>query len=288
MAKGNDGNLLQHAVECEIVRNLQNQMGDKSFELIVTHGMAPFDRVTDTGRPATRLFRDWLDVGTGRDRRFREFAERNLPAVVVAYRRCLTTYLHYPNTGELVAAIVGRDRIVGDISEFDRAIADVVAATWQETSVCVHHGDWREHTGAISDRRPVGPWLMTMDPMTFDLRGGHADFLHQDFALIDTCVRNRLDSEYPGCFCLFCYSMSLEREQIFRAQAGDFANRLNRCSAFLRAKAANGRDHQLRHHVGMLISNDTNLLSAVESVWERVVAGPVRWLNHIKEVQKSE
>jgi hypothetical protein len=274
MAKGNDGNLLQHAIECEIVRTLVTAQGHDELDLIVTHGMSPFEPVSDTGQPNTRLFGDWLDVAVARKRAHRLPQESAFPAVVVAYRRCLATYLHYPNTGELVASLVGRNRIYGEICEFDETIATDLRQAWQNTHVNVCHGDWRHQISAISERVTARAWLMTMDPMTFDPNGGLANFGPADFGLIEACLREKLDSQHPGCFCLFCYSMTQDRENEFRASAQDFATKLGQTALFATVQARHGRDRQVQTHAGVLISNCGRVTDRVAQVWDEMLNGP--------------
>ena len=43
MAKGNDGHLLQHAVEAELAFTLFDRGGGNGLYLVLTHGMRPFE-----------------------------------------------------------------------------------------------------------------------------------------------------------------------------------------------------------------------------------------------------
>ena len=45
MARGNDGNLLQHTVEAEIIAALTAGMDPPSLYLVCTHSMAPFEPI---------------------------------------------------------------------------------------------------------------------------------------------------------------------------------------------------------------------------------------------------
>jgi hypothetical protein len=43
MAKGNDGNFLQHSVELTAASHLATLSADSSLHISITHGMAPFE-----------------------------------------------------------------------------------------------------------------------------------------------------------------------------------------------------------------------------------------------------
>ena len=280
MAKGNDGNLLQHTVECEIVRELLAQSGASRLNLIATHGMAPFESLTDTGRPNTKLLRDWLDVATGRIRKFRFEDCENLPAVVRAYRQCHTTFLHYPNTPELAAALVGRGNLDGFVCELNGDTCKKLKDVWDGTKLGLLHGEWRDHVDQIAAKIPNEPWLVTMDPNTFefgDVRRLPANFHSSDFDHCRKLVKGRLQSNLPGSFCLCCYSMNDATERRFHEECTTFAASLDCQPSFLRVQAQNGRDHAPRFHVGLILSNQPDLVKRIESTWEKMKLGPSKW-----------
>ena len=43
MAKGNDGNFLQHSIETAVGYQLSRLAADRELHLSITHGMAPFE-----------------------------------------------------------------------------------------------------------------------------------------------------------------------------------------------------------------------------------------------------
>ena len=44
MAKGNDGNYLQHCIEVELASRLLDESAGKGLQVALTHGMAPFEQ----------------------------------------------------------------------------------------------------------------------------------------------------------------------------------------------------------------------------------------------------
>ena len=47
MAKGNDGNYLQHCVEVEAAVQLAQASADGRLHVALTHGMAPFEQIDE-------------------------------------------------------------------------------------------------------------------------------------------------------------------------------------------------------------------------------------------------
>ena len=99
MAKGNDGNLLQHGIELAAV----SAIGSKPLWLTCTHSMAPRESCPEPNRD--RRLRHWLksQVATS--------------SVGAAYRLTNATLDSYPNTSELIAATLSDENIRGDLFE---------------------------------------------------------------------------------------------------------------------------------------------------------------------------
>ena len=74
MAKGNDGNLLQHWVEADSAARLHRIVKQEPLHIALTHGMAPFERF-EPRKPGASGFRRldaWL--ATARSARLSEDA----------------------------------------------------------------------------------------------------------------------------------------------------------------------------------------------------------------------
>jgi hypothetical protein len=149
MAKGNDGNLLQHGVELAAVSAITNH----SLHLTCTHSMAPRESCPAPSR--NRRLCHWLNSGLG------------FPSVVAAYRRNEASLDRYPNTAELVASIIGDDNISGDLFEVSENKVTKLLARWSETDLHVHGNSWRQGLSKVKPPAPETSWLFTMDPMTF-------------------------------------------------------------------------------------------------------------------------
>jgi len=84
MAKGNDGNLLQHWVEADLAARLHGMAKDASFHVALTHGMAPFDSFEPRKFGTSGFGRLDAVLATARSARLPE----GVPAVASAYRAC--------------------------------------------------------------------------------------------------------------------------------------------------------------------------------------------------------
>lgn len=170
MAKGNDGNYLQHSVEVALATHLA---GDRNgLHIAFSHGMAPYEPSGDCSPgTAVALLRDALQTA-------REPVVGLEPSLVVAYRATAASPDHYPNSAELLRAVVGADRLSGAITEVDPSKYVALQEAWRGTAVVVVEASWRgevEPGGALS--APVGldvPWLFSMDPMTYS-EGAESD-----------------------------------------------------------------------------------------------------------------
>jgi hypothetical protein len=107
MARGNNGNYLQHSVELAAARRLMSQ--DGHLHLALCHGMSPYEPCDPPRR--------------GQDRRLllaalaqaEQSPRPGEAAIIGAYRALSATLARYPNTGELVASITDRRRLSGGI-----------------------------------------------------------------------------------------------------------------------------------------------------------------------------
>lgn len=209
MAKGNDGNYLQHSVELALAVALAQSSPDGGLHIMLTHGMAPTQACGSLPHGQTRkaLCRA-LQLGQ---------ASPSLeePAVVKAYRATNASLEKYPNSAELIAASVGRLRLSGGITEVDRAKHAQLMERWQGTQVKPILGSWRpEMVGAgvhtwASPSRTKSPWLLSMDPMTYsEARLRDDDKLYRaDGERIGRALRPFVESGVPGVAIIFAYAV---------------------------------------------------------------------------------
>jgi len=149
MAKGNDGNLLQHGIELAAVSAIAN----RSVRLTCTHSMAPRESCPEPKRD--RRLRHWLN------------SELDFPSVAAAYRKTNASIENYPNTAELVASKLGNDNICGDLFEVSEIKVGQLRTRWSETELQVHGNSWRQGLAGVEIPSAKTSWLFTMDPMTF-------------------------------------------------------------------------------------------------------------------------
>lgn len=282
MAKGNDGNLMQHAVECDVIRHLADDQSTGELYLVTTHSMGPFEKLSDAGRPFSKKLTTWLDVASGKTLRFRSVDDDSLPAVVAAYRATHTSYLHYPNTATLATAMLGEERLTGWLSEKSVDTFDLLASACAGKRLIPLLGNWRDHLPRYKQAVPASPWMVSLDPFTYQPLGGgmgsdSPDFHDADFTLLEEIVTAYLKSNKPGAFCLFVYSLASEHEGLLETRFSDFCEELQLSPSTVRVQASFGRDHQERWHVGLLASNEKCVTESVKNNWSRVSEGPAVW-----------
>ena len=226
MAKGNDGNYLQHCIEIESAVLLAQTEPEGRLHVALTHGMEPFERLGESKRYVRHsLLCGALHEATGEPLR----DERK---IVKAYRESWASKAYhpniedmfavrteekcYPNTAELLRAVIGVDRLPGGIAETDEKKHKKLAEAWSSSGIVVANSSWREQLGpdgALSC--PDGldaPWLFSMDPMTFTDDGREDDDkLHRsDLDLLARSFERYVDSGQPGIASLFVYSVGTQ------------------------------------------------------------------------------
>ena len=98
MAKGNDGNYLQHSVEVAIALHLAKLSTQGALHLALTHGMAPFEPCDAPLVGQSRgLLRTALEAAQSPP------TPGEAP-IITAYRATKASLDRYPNTGELLPA----------------------------------------------------------------------------------------------------------------------------------------------------------------------------------------
>jgi hypothetical protein len=264
MAKGNDGNLLQHWIEAHLATRLLCQAHATNLHVALTHGMKPFERfdARKVGVSGIKRLDRWLAVAQTLG------ASSTDPAVVTAYRACKASAEHYPNTGEILAAVAGRANLIGSISECDESKWHELSGQWHDSQVRVLQGSWRQHLVGHACPQTLGhPWLFSMDPMTFvqdpkDL--DDASLRASDLLLLKPVLENYFRSGKPGAVTIFCFSLQkkpgVDRYRLFKAEIASLANSLSCPHGFCKVPLANP-------HVGAVLATDANLIRDVVNDW---------------------
>ena len=211
MAKGNDGNFLQHCIETVAARRLVEMSAAKALHIAITHGMKPFEPFEDSKGNMVRdtLLRKALDAS-------RQKLRSDEPTIVTAYRKVKASDKHYPNTAELLRAIVGGDRLSGGIAETKPDKHQELVAAWSNSRVKPVHSSWRQAIdpgGALACPGQLRiPWLFTMDPMTYVENGADADdkLYRSDLEQLACVLSTFFGSGQPGIATLFVYSVGTQ------------------------------------------------------------------------------
>ena len=224
VAKGNDGNYLQHCVEVEAAVRLVRADPDGRLHVALTHGMAPFERIDEPNGNAHRLLYGALCEAAGEPK-------RNEREIVKAYRASwksqayrpdivnlfdeLKTGKHYPNSAELLRAVIGTDRLSGGITELNESKHKELA--WTGSGIVVARSSWRKQLdpdGALGCPDHLdAPWLFSMDPMTYSEKGSKEENLNgSDLDLLARALERYFGSGQPGIASLFVYSVGSQIE----------------------------------------------------------------------------
>lgn len=169
VAKGNDGNYFQHSVEVAVALQLTKLCMEGALHLALTHGMTPFERCGELPNgQARKLLHEALQ------------AAQNPPTcgestIVAAYRATKASLESYPNTGELLAAMIGRGQLSGGITEVVPQKHAELKKVWSGSGVTPVNSSWRHEVrpgGVLSCPATLrAPWLFSADPMTFQEDG---------------------------------------------------------------------------------------------------------------------
>jgi hypothetical protein len=148
--------------------------------------------------------------------------------LVRAYRKTNASREHYPNTGELLASLLSRERISGGIAEVIPEKCTSLCDAWSGTLVKPVNVSWRD---AVRKGEPLTapedlakPWLVSLDPMTFSVAGfENDDKLHEaDMALLIEFIGAFVETGRPGVALIFVYAMRPPA----RPKFWDFAERI--------------------------------------------------------------
>ena len=237
MAKGNDGNFLQHSVEVAVAERLRAE-NPAGLHIALTHGMAPFEPFDlPLSVPQPGLTRCHLNLAlrlSGRD------PQEDEPLIVSAYRRTSASDTHYPNSAELLRALRGERGLAGGIAETSATKHGELTRAWHGSSVKVCRASWRSQVRdggvlACPDDLQV-PWLFSMDPMTFGKssqgttprrRPDDDKLYEEDMTLLGEALTPFAQSGQPGVATLFVYRVDPKRQQAFWRFAEQLAARVS-------------------------------------------------------------
>ena len=277
MAKGNDGNLLQHWVELELAMALLDQSQARRLRVVLTHGMAPYEpfRRRKNGTSGYSNLDEWIR------RASLPTLMSDPPKIVFAYRDCETTPAHYPNSAEVLGSQIGRANLIGLITEKVDSKVEALRYRWDGRDLKVLDGSWRSHVNTYAGVLPIAePWLISMDPITFlpDPEEGKpeddANLRPSDLQEMHPVFRGYLESGQPGVISIFCFSLRRERlnqttgkrlgfdyYEFYKEKVAGLALLLNCQHEFCEVPASNP-------HVAALLSMDAGLIGSVKSGWE--------------------
>ncbi|MDE0154440.1 MAG: hypothetical protein OXS28_02415 [Gammaproteobacteria bacterium] len=207
MAKGNDGNYLQHCIEAEAAVRLAGRDTAGKLHIALTHGMRPFESFDKrgTGTRHELLLRKLMDANN------KPQAEE--PTVVKAYRETGASDTRYPNSAELLRAVIGSENLSGGITEMCSRKHKSLSSAWVNTNVKTACASWREEVHpegilACPDDLQT-PWLFSMDPMTYSERGNKDKNLNgPDIDILSDALGRYFSSGNPGFAAMFVYNVS--------------------------------------------------------------------------------
>jgi hypothetical protein len=206
LAKGNDGDYFQHSVEVAVAVHLTRLSTRGDLHIALTHGMAPFESCDPPSGQPRRLLEEALQAA-------QNSPICGEPPIIVAYRATKASREHYPNTGELLAAMIGRDLLSGGITEKVPHKHAELADVWSGSGVTPINSSWRCEVGAggvlSCPATLCAPWLFSADPMTFREEGYEDDgnLYGADLSRVSTTLKGFIASGQPGVAAFFVYSV---------------------------------------------------------------------------------
>lgn len=215
MAKGNNGNYLQHGVEVAVAVHLAARNPQRRLHVALAHGMAPFEPCGELPNGQARaLLHDAL-------RAAQIPAVNGEPPIVAAYRATNASLEHYPNTSELLRAMIGQDRLSGGITEVDAGKHKQLEAVWSGSGITPVKSSWRNETtagGVLMCPVSLGtPWLFAADPMTYREDGYTDDdkLYRADLSRVSAVLNSFVSSGQPGMAALFVYAVKPDVQSQF-------------------------------------------------------------------------
>jgi hypothetical protein len=272
MARVNHGNLLQHGVECDVATRLAQ--GRVGLRLVATHAMGPFEGARSGDlHEGNRVLRELLARIA---REGPEAAEASPFPVLRAYARTRAGPARYPDSAELLAALLGADRLAGVLCEVDAETVAALVARWQGSALGVEARSWREalRAGALAPPADLDrPWLLTLDPYTWkhagecrrEERGPY--LLPADMEALRACLAAHLRSGQPGAFLAFVYGLDASHAAGFRRAVLALADRLGLARALVGVAAPGAR-----RHLGAVLASEPDLPAEAAEAWTRLRA----------------
>ncbi len=242
MAKGNNGNYLQHCIEIEAAVRLLKAGPDRCLHVALTHGMEPFEELEERkANVKTNILYEALAESAGEP-------QRDEREIVRAYRKCRASPQHYPNSAELLRTVVGTGGLSGGITETDLTKHERLAKAWRGTGIRVINSSWRAQVGRDGvlgcPSNLESPWLFSMDPMTFSERGKSEHNLNRlDLDLLECALAGYLSSGQSGIACLFVYSMKRDLQPKFQNFVEELAGRSGAFLGGFRLQHIGGSDN---------------------------------------------
>ena len=248
MAKGNDGNYLQHSIEVAAANRLVAE-NSAALHIALAHGMAPFEPFErKLAEPAPGLVRRRVKAAL----KLAAAPPRcDEPPIVTAYRKANASEEHYPNSAELLRTLRVGERpcgLHGGISETCPDKHERLAAAWAGSSLRTAKTSWRQQVrsgGVLAcPERLQTPWLFSMNPTTYreDASSSDDDNLHkQDIMLLAEALPRYVESGQPGMAALFVYNVWSGEQQ---CQFWEFVDEL------AQRTGTGARRHSLTHRGG--------------------------------------
>ena len=225
MAKGNDGNYLQHCIEVEAALCLVKDAPGGRLHVALTHGMEPFEELDSNGNAQKDLLFNALDEAAGEP----QPDERK---IVKAYRNSKASRQLYPNTGELLRKIVGTDKLQSGITETDSNKCINLTEAWSESDVIVKNSSWRkqlESGGILYCPDDLdAPWLFSMDPISYKQEVDEDDdeyLRYSDLNRLESALCKYFDCGQPGIASFFVYNMGSDGNNT-QSQYWEFIDKL--------------------------------------------------------------
>ena len=242
------------------------------LHIALTHGMRPFEPFEK--RKADSTYHELL---------LRKLADANNkpqveePAVVKAYRETGASKTRYPNSAELLGALIGTQHLSGGITEICSRKHNSLSSVWLNTNVKTACASWRKeiHTeGVLACPEDLQiPWLFSMDPMTYSEHGDKEENLNRsDIDFLSCALSRYLKSGYPGIVALFVYGVGTDnndRQRLFwkfvkelkKRLANNISGRLKLAASYFSLPHRGGN----RNLAGLIHSSQIDLSSKLKS-----------------------
>ena len=211
MAKGNDGNYLQHCIEVGAAVHLAEMDTAGRLHIALTHGMEPFERfkpfaLREQQTPYYQLLKNKLEDA-------KQPSQADEPAVVKAYRETGASDTRYPNSAGLLRAVIGAENLSGGITEICSRKYKCLSEAWLNSNVKTACASWREEIckdGILACPEDLQtPWLFSMDPMTYSEHGRKKENLNRsDIDILSDALRRYFSSGNPGFAAMFVYNVN--------------------------------------------------------------------------------